>query len=500
MATEALAQSLQPLVSHLAALNATKIEIRNSRAEFRSTGGSVVLVTGINAEITPNRRGTYAVKGTAIFHGQPVRFDGAWSLPEGRTAQPIPRVSLKMAISSNNLDTSFDGRLGLVDGLKFQGATEMKARRLRALARWFGLDVPASNNLRNATLTSPLEWSDGRLTFGKAVVVVDGSEGIGALSLRTSSERPIIDGTLAFKVFDARPHFEALLQTVYVEKNSGKTAVTTNATNSGGASLVSAFDADLRLSAAKVVLPYVESGRGAVTITSKQGRLLADVPELEFEGGIIAGQISLDTTSDIARLGLKGRLEKVDPGRIFTADLKRNPLFGRANITIDGTGTGHELIDMISNFSGKGSFALVDGGRLGLDLKALAYAAQKANNVSWAASGKGSTNFDKLDARFQVSNGALSFETLNGKAGDTDFSGRGKVDVRGRLVDLDVAIGAGDKTAASRDVLVFRGPWVDPAIGLLGRPFTSAAPAVSGAAAIVPGAVTGTAPESSRKQ
>lgn len=484
---ETFAQTLQPLVSHLAALNAGKIEVRNARVDFKTAAGNTVPVTAINAEITPNRRGTYAVKGSAIFYGQPVRFDGSWSLPEGKSAQPLPRVSLKVAISSNNLEASLDGRLGLLDGLKFQGTTEMKARRLRALARWFGLDVPASNNLRNATLTSPLEWSDGRLTFGKAVVVVDGSEGIGALSLRTNSERPVIDGTLAFNVFDAKPHVEAMLQSAPVDTNAAKNLGPSKVEIAGGSSLVSAFDADLRLSAAKVILPFVESGRGAVTITVRQGRLLADVPELELEGGIAMGQISLDTTSELARLSLKGRLEKIDPGRVFTADLKRNPLLGRANITIDGSGTGHELSDMISNFSGKGNFALVDGGRLGLDLKALAYAVQKANHVGWAASGKGSTSLDKLDARFHVSNGALTFEALNGKAGDTEFSGRGKIDVRGRLFDLDVAIGASDKTAPAGGVLVFRGPWADPAIGLLGRPFTTAAPVVGGATAIVPG-------------
>lgn len=499
---EALAQTLQPLVSHLAALNAGKIEVRNSRVEFKSAGGTTIAVTGINAEITPNRRGTYAVKGSAIFYGQPVRFDGAWSLPEGKSAQPLPRVALKVSVSSNNLDASLDGRLGLIDGLKFQGSTEMKARRLRALARWFDLDVPASTNLRNAALTSPLEWSDGRLMFGKAVVVVDGSEGVGALSLRTNSERPVIDGTLAFNVFDAKPHVEAMLhpaaagRSTEPGKSAGPSGASAGSASTGGASLVSAFDADLRLSAAKVLLPYVESGRGAVTITSKQGRLLADVPELELEGGIASGQISFDTNAPVARLSLKGRMEKVDPGRVFTVDLKRNPLFGRANITIDGSGSGHDLAGMISNFSGKGSFALVDGGRLGLDLKALSYAVQKANHVGWAASGKGSTSLDKLDARFHVSNGALSFEALNAKSGDLEVSGQGKVDVRGRLFDLDVAIGTADKAASSRDVIVFRGPWHDPAIGLLGRPFTSAAPVVNGSTAVVPGFGAGPGPGS----
>ena len=477
MNSDAIAKNLQPLVSHLASLNVGNLELRNARVDFKTAAGDVIVVKDITADITPNRRGTYSVKGTANFKEQPIHFDGSWTLPESKGGQPVARVGLKVALKSNNLEASLDGRLGLTDGLKFQGTAELQSRRLRALARWFGLDVPTSTNLRNASVVGPLEWSDGRLTFSKAVVVVDGSEGTGVLSLRTNTGRPAIDGTLAFKVFDAKPHLEAMLASSPPAKRGSAEA----------AALPAAFDADLRLSAAKVLLPRVETGRGAVTITLKQGRLLAEVPELEIEGGTANGQISLDITGDISRLNVKGRLAGVDPGRVFAADLKRNPLLGRADISVEGSGTGHELVDMIASFSGKGSFTLVDTGRLGLDLKALAYAAQKANRVGWSASGKGSTNFDQLMARYLISNGALSIEALNGRSGDTIFSGSGKIDIRGRLFDLDVAIGAGDGPSAQRDVLVFRGPWADPAISQLGRPFTStAAPVMNGATAVTP--------------
>ena len=483
---QALTQTLQPLVSHLAALNVGKLELRKARIDFLSAAAAVSL-TDISADVTPNRKGSTTFKGTANFKGQPVRFEGAWTLPDVKgPAQPVNRVGLKLSVKANDLDATLDGRLGFANGLKFQGTTEAQTRRLRALARWFGVDVPKSTNLRDAKLTGPIEWSHGRLTFAKAVVVVDGSEGAGALSLETQGPRPAINGTLAFKVFDVRPHIDALMQPTLAPQDKRNGA---GAAGAETGSLVSAFDADLRLSAAKVVLPRVESGGGAVTITLKQGRLLAEVAELELEGGSASGRISLDVNGETPRFGLKGRLDGVDPGRVFATELKRNPLFGRANIAIDGIGTGHEFIDMLANFSGKGSFALVDGGKLGLDLKALAYAVQKANRVGWAASGKGSTNLDQLDARFQYSNGALSFDALQAKAGDASFAGSGKIDIRGRLFDLDIAQNqgvpaTGGSESQAGNVLAFRGPWADPAISLLGRPFTTTAPAVLTAPAV----------------
>ena len=474
-----VAQSLQPLVSHLASLNAGRIELRNSRIDF-ITAAATVSLTDISADLTPSRKGATTFKVTATFKGQPVRFEGAWTLPEAKPQSGAAnRAALKVSVASSHLDGTLDGRLGL-DGLKFQGTAELQVRSLRTLARWFGLAVPPSSNLRDAKLSSPIEWSNGQLTFAKAVIIVDGSEGVGALSLETQGARPAINGTLAFNVFDVRPHIEAILQPARMapgqKSNNGSTLA--------DGSLVSEFDADLRLSANKVVLPRVESGRGAISITLKQGEMRAEVAELELEGGSVNGQISLDVKSEVPRLAIKGRLDGVDPGRIFAADLKRNPLFGRANIAIDGSGTGHEFLDMIAVFSGKGTFALVEGGRLGLDLKALSYAAQKANRVGWSASGKGSTTLDQLDARFQYSNGALSFEALQAKAGNNVLVGRGKIDVRGRLFDLDVATMPGtasatapEAAAETSNVLAFRGPWADPAISLLGRPFTQTAPA-----------------------
>lgn len=481
-----LAKSLQPLLSHLVALNVGRLEIRNSRIDFVSRSGRPVAVTDISIDVTPNRKGVYSFHGTASFNDQGTSVDGAWSLPEGRMpGAPISHVGLRLAVKGSLLEAKIDGRMGIAEGFKFQGNSEIKVRRLRALARWFGLEVPMATNLRDASIAGPLEWADGRLVFSKAAVVVDGSQGAGALSLDTRTVRPVLDGTLAFKVFDLKPHLDALLKTG-PDGNDKRIAGQANAETNGA--LVSAFDADLRLSALKVAMPRVESGRGAITITLKQGRLLAELAELEVEGGTASGRIALDVNGDVPRAGVKGRLDGVDPGRIFADDLKRNPMFGRANIVVDGNGTGHVLSEIISSFAGRGSFALVENGRLGLDLKALLYGARRANRVGWAAAGKGSSNLDQLDARFQLSNGALTLQALNGRSGDMTFVGGGRIDVRGHLFDLDVAMSNGTTEApgTTRDVLVFRGPWSDPVISLLGRPFTGAAPAVKGAAVVGP--------------
>ena len=150
---------------------------------------------------------------------------------------------------------------------------------------------------------------------------------------------------------------------------------------------------------------------------------------------------------------------------------------------------------------------LIEPGRLGIDLKALAYAAKSANRVGWLAAGKGGTAIDQLDLRYSISNGALAIDPFEARSSTMSFKGAGKVDMRSRLLDMTVTLGAAvalpvpaspakpvqavqpttpPEPNANIDVLVIRGDWTDPAISMLGRPFTTSAPTVNGASVVSP--------------
>ena len=475
-------EALGPLLAQLASLNVGTLAIRRSTITVHGDDKPAAVLSEISADVTSSRKEAYFAKGSASFNGQALRFEADWS--RSAEGKPLTKLPLRLTIRSTHLDAIFDGRLSLADGAKLQGTADIHVRKVRAFARWFGLPVPGANDLREARLNGPLEWGDGSIALPRTSVVVDGNPGEGALSLKLRGARPSLEGTVAFKSFDLSPYIAALM----APTPSGLPLAT--ASNPGepvNASLLLAIDADLRLSAAKVIAPHFETGRGAVTIALKHGRLLADLAELEIEGGSAGGQITIDANGQKPRLGIKGKLAGVDPGRVFADGLKRNPLFGRATIGLDGFGVGPTLPEIISSFAGKGQFSLIEPGRLGLDLRALAYSAQDSNHVGWLAAGKGPTPLDQLEARFQLSNGALTLDTLEARSGPQSYVGAGKVDLVGRLLDMQLALGvaaASETPITAQKVLVFRGPWADPAISLLGRPFTTTAPAVKGATMI----------------
>lgn len=485
LGTQSPQEPLAPLLKRLARLDFKTLRLEGCAFHLVGPDGSTTRLSEIDAEVTSHGKGSIYAAGSGVFQGRSLRFEASWSpdtQERANVAKPVFRA--KLSVRASNLEANFEGLLHAYDSPKFVGAADLRARRLRSLARWFGLAVPEINDLTDARIVGPIELSDGRLAFPNAVVDVSGNHAEGALLLKIRGPRPAIEGTLAFRTFDLRPFIAAQLTYPPLLKRNDDAASATD-----GGSLSSAFDADLRLSAGKVTMPHLETGRGAVTINLRSGRMLADLAELELESGTASGQIMLDVNTKPASLKLKGDLKGFDPGRALAELLNRNPLLGRADLSIEAGGRGTSLTDIIASAGGHALLTLPKGGKLGLDLNALAYSAKQEKHIGWRAAGKGATTLDTLTGRFHFSNGALSIKELRALSSGTQIVVGGQVDLRDHVLDLNVALSPVDPAAThvDRSEIAFRGKWDDPAISLMGRPFTTPLPSAKGL--IVPGAI-----------
>lgn len=432
--------------------------VRRAELVIRGADGRTWTLSNVTAELAPPRKGAQSLDILATYAEQRVKLTLAWGTEPGGHR----RTPLRARLESRLLDVRFEGHLSQEGGLRLEGAASADIRKVRPLARWLGVPVDASPDLRDASIVGTVDWSDGTLSFERADVRIDGNQGTGTLALKTGGPRPSIEGTVGFEKLDVGRYVANLLG----EPEAGPRLPDTRL-------LLAVVDADLRLSAARVTAPQLETGRAAVTLTLRNGRLQADLAELEIERGRAQGHITIDMGSDgLHRLAVKGRAVDIDPGRVFAPHLKRNPLFGRANVSIDVHGSGTSLPAMLANLAGKGSFTLADGGKLGLDLRTLVYAAQSSQIVGWAAAGKGSTSLDTLEGRFAIAKGGITIEALAARSGSTSYMGTGKVDLSERLLDLVLTLGpvANDATQSMREALAIRGTWFDPAISLLRQP------------------------------
>lgn len=404
-----------------------------------------------NATVT--RKGSYKLIGTGEMNGQRVAIDAVWTDTGARdvTAQVPLRLTLRSAV----LDATLDGLFRTGDVPSFAGQAEFRLPSLRRFISWAGLGRGVAEQLKSVVVAGPLEWSPSQMAFPRATVAVNGNQATGAMTIKHADDRLSVDGTLGFQELDLGRHLPGLVPR---EPQLG-----------GEPHVLTVIDADLRLSAGKVIAPAVETGRAAVSVALKKGRLQVDMAELEIESGSAGGQLWADLLEPSPKANVKVKLRGVDVGRVLAEPLRRNPLLGKANLTFEGALTGQTLGEAVATIAGRGNFDLVEPGRLGLDLTALQHAAKASAVVGWSAAGKGGTALESLSGRFRVLNGALTIETMLAKSGSQALVGSGRIDVPARLLDMSVAAGpasGSDLASASQEVLLMRGTWDSPSISL----------------------------------
>ncbi len=464
-----LEEHLPPILAQLAALEFQSLEIRRGTIAIANQGGGTETLSDVAAEITNNRKGAYTAKGSATYRGSSIAFDTSWSLPAERRA-PL-RVPVKATLKSTILNASIDGRLAVSDDLRLQGLADVAAGSLRHVARWFGIPVSNGAELQDVRIKGTLDWGAGMLTFSRASVGMDGNEGTGALALDTSKAVPSFDGTLAFETFDLSRYFArgpSLASLWSLGFAMGE---------DDAPSVLTRINADMRLSATKISVPHLQTGRGAVTVALTNGKLQADVAELELEGGSFGGQITADMSGPVPQYKLTGKLENVDPGRSLAGLLHRNPLQGRATISLDLAGSGQDMKGVLGSLSGKAGLSLSEaGGRLGLDLRALLYAAQRSSTKGWASAGKGQTALEVLDLRVNVVDGIVIADQLHAKSGGLAIVGNGRVSVAQQLLDVALQFNNPERAPSSAETLLVTGTWADLEFRAESTPKRAAAP------------------------
>jgi AsmA protein len=474
-ASDSAAPAAQAGLATIGRFHAGSVRFRRSTLTIITAGPgrTPYRITDINATLTGARKGTYKLVGSGRFMGQRLNLDGQWS--DGPPGSGTARRPIGLSLTGTHLSATLDGVLTFQGQPSLTGTAEINIANLKRVAAWLGISRNLGDHVRVLTISGPVTWSPAQMSFAKAVVEVDDNKATGALTLKTTGQRPSVDATLAFGEIDLANLFKAPVG--FATGAMAAAGTRERPQESGEAHLLTHVDADLRLSAGRIRVPMLETGRGAVTVSLNQGKLAANLVGLEIEGGTADGQVTLNANAPGSPLGIRFKAKGFDPGRLLATPLKRNPLLGRANLSFDGTSDGKSPSELMMHLRGRGELELAEPGKLGLDLAALAYAAKTSPVVSWSAAGKGATALDKLKCRFRLTNGAVALETVQARSGDQALFGSGQIDVPGRLIDMNIASGPaaqGEAPATAQVLLSLKGTWEQPAISLL-KPATGAA-------------------------
>jgi AsmA protein len=453
-----------PLVEALATLNFDVVSIRRGTVKVFLPSGHAETLTDVNAEVSAKRKSSLAIRGNGTLRGQSVSFEV--SAPSLNDRKPGARLPLIARVKSSLLEIAFDGRLAATDVLQLQGQAEIAIANLRQVARWFGAPWPTGSALRGIAARGEINWQAPTLTFDRATFRMDGNEATGTLALALDGARPMLTGTLALKTLDLTPYVP--LQPGF--RLSGALSSLGGDTSELSLPTGRQLDADVRISAGRILLHGLEGGRFAASVSLKQGRLLADVAEIGLDQGTGSGQLTADLTGHRPLVAVRCRLEDVDAARASTLILGHGAVQGLSTITVDLSATGDTRADLVRTLRGKVGISLREGGRLGIDLKSLMGAAQKSDLDGWSLAMRGQTPIDGLEAKLRVDSGVVASEHVEATFGDLLLRAIGTVSLASRQLDLRLLLAAAPaaaaraQAAAPRDVLVFRGPWSAPNI------------------------------------
>lgn len=421
-----------PIIEALMAGRFEALKIKSGTFVLNLGEGRAETLTAIDVEALNRRRNGIQVKGAADIRGFRHTFDV--QIGAAGDKKPAVNVPVKASIKGVLFSGTLDGRLSNTGAFEIQGALDGIVADVNQSARAFGF-AASGVALGELKIKSRLDWTRGTLAFDKATFQLGGNEGTGAMSLSVGGSRPAVSGTLAVKTLDVTGLIKALQTSAADERSSWSQRVW----GEPAAPLAHQLDADVRLSATKLVVPGVELGAVAAGIDLKSGKLLVDLAEFELAGGRGSGQLQADFTRYRPQLTWRGKLDGVDGGRLSQMLVKSPVLQGTVNAAADVTTEGLSGAHIRRSVTGRVTIGTKDAARVGLDLKALATTAGRTPTYGWETLPKGSSAVDKLEVRLDVRNGIVTPQGWQVRSGDAVLAVGGRIALPDQRIDLSVS-------------------------------------------------------------
>lgn len=445
---------LAPFMAALQRLSFETLALRNATIVLRRRGGSEEVLSKLSADFGIGRKQSLSGQGRFEYRGEAIVFDGGLDLSSMKVASG--KFPIQGKVKGALVEASVDGRIQVdPEDLKLKVVApnaHVKGADLKRFAAWLGATWPAGAGFGAFEAHGEVEWSSRRIEFEKAAFVLDGNAATGHLSLAFDLPRPLIEGTLASRSIDLLPYFPGL------KPASNAAAPASAPADPAPFALprIRMFDADVRVSSDILKLGEHAVTHSAVTLTLKDGKLLADIAEFGLRDGAKGvGQLRIDARTAEPSFAVRGRIEALQADKLAQYVLSHVLIEGPAVLTGDLTAVGGRLDGLRETLTGKLTLSSSQGGKLNGDLSALgAVVTEQAQappnaNPGWSRAAKGSTTLDAYEARLAIANGRVSLDSVRGRVGEKSLSVLGSLNVVGRSCDVQLTLGPVEPTRAA---------------------------------------------------
>lgn len=409
----------------------------------------------INVKLDWRKLGAAATaNGQARLNGETVSFATRIARPSEILRGQQSDMSLNVESASVTLAT--EGVLTNGANPRYAGRMIATAPSLRKLADASGYMVPLPGSFEAMTLRCDADIGASNATFSDLRLQLDGNDFEGVLAIDAAPTPPLVSGTLAANLLSLRPFLSALPRALGRDGQWNRDSFDLK---------TSKFtDIDLRVSAARAVLPAFEIEDAALSLMSRNNRLQVTLAEAKAYRGSINGRAVLTLNGDALEVHASGALNGVEFAEMAASTLGPWRLAGPMTASADVESAGANVSEMMRNLAGdvdaslaRGELGGVNLGEAlrGIDSKPLALAADIQH---------GETPFDAASFKMRIAHGVAAIEdgVLTNPGLTLKF--KGEADIGERVLSLHGAASpsvkiAGPLPEAQQFQFDVAGPW-----------------------------------------
>ncbi|MBX9589708.1 MAG: AsmA family protein [Hyphomonadaceae bacterium] len=429
--------------------------------------------------------GPLKVNGTLTLRGAPLAIAGTVAPLQALLAnQP---AQLALTISGQPFEAAYAGTLGLAPDVSLDGTLRLQVASARVLGDWLGRSLPGTRDGDAVSLSAGLKVAQGQVALADLQASVGAALLAGTLALDTRVERRRVSGSLQVSELD--------LGKLLVKPGSGHAAAPSPAPASAPApdkqgrhrgwsedpinlSVLGLLDAELALSAGRLIYKDVRTGPGRLVLALDGGIGKIRLEDIELYGGRGRGLLTLDGTGEVLIAGANLKLEGISLQPLLADALDLPWLEGRANVALALAGQGLSERQIVEALNGRVEMAAADGAIVGLDVGKILRSLQRARLPSLTPSPDEKTPFSELAGTFTVTNGVARNRDLRLIGPHLQLGGEGTFELGPRRIDytMRTKVGGGQPEAdatikvGTLEVPVsIVGPWDKPSFGIKGQ-------------------------------
>jgi AsmA protein len=467
--------------SMLAGLSLADVRLESGKISYLDRrSGAALSLDQITMKVSlPDLDSPLTADGSAVYRGEKLSL--SVNLVNPRAFLDGKSSAAKLGLQSTPIAFSFSGTAAGSTPPKLDGAVDLNIPSLRNLAQWAGTPLQApGSGFGPFAISGKVSVAGPKIAFTDAKLSLDQINATGEVALDSAGARPSVKGKLAVDKLDLNP---------YLPPETGGKPGASGGGGGGGApggpaapaaksagwsdqpidvAPLKSADVDFALSCNNLVYRKIQVGTSALGLHLVNGRLEADLTQLQLYQGSGKGKVVVDGSGAVPGIEADFDLSRVQMEPLLKAAMNTDRIIGDGAFTIAVTGHGKSQREIVGTLDGKGAFDLANGKIKGVNLVAMV----KNIGSAFRAGGSDETDFGSLTGTYTIQNGILRNNDLQLKSGEVPMTGAGTVDLPRRTVDYKVTPRLAGAVAVP---VIVKGPWDDLSYepdlaGIVGNP------------------------------